>query len=99
MDAFTSFRSELDEHQDRRERIVKQSRDITAASKKLIFSAHRITNTPRDKVIKDVEGKLKELKSMFAKLTVEVSGENFWRYERSISPGIQEYVRSPPGGT
>lgn len=32
---FEGFRAELDEHHDRRERVVKASRDITAASKKL----------------------------------------------------------------
>ena len=31
---FETFRNELDEHQERRERIVKTSRDITALSKK-----------------------------------------------------------------
>jgi hypothetical protein len=32
---FETFRAELDEHHDRRERIVKTSRDITAQSKKM----------------------------------------------------------------
>jgi hypothetical protein len=32
---FDTFRTELDEHYDRRERIVKSSRDVTAASKKM----------------------------------------------------------------
>jgi hypothetical protein len=32
---FESFRSELDEHHDRRERVMKASKDITAASKKM----------------------------------------------------------------
>ena len=32
---FQTFRSELDEHHDRRERIIKASRDITALSKKM----------------------------------------------------------------
>jgi hypothetical protein len=32
---FESFRAELDEHHDRRERIIKASRDITAQSKKM----------------------------------------------------------------
>jgi hypothetical protein len=32
---FEGFRKELDEHHDRRERVVKASRDITAASKKM----------------------------------------------------------------
>ena len=35
MTMFETFRSELDEHHDRRERIVKASRDITASSKKM----------------------------------------------------------------
>jgi hypothetical protein len=32
---FEAFKAELDEHHDRRERIAKASRDITAASKKM----------------------------------------------------------------
>jgi hypothetical protein len=32
---FDNFGKELDEHHDRRERIVKASRDITASSKKM----------------------------------------------------------------
>lgn len=33
---FGTFRDELDEHHDRRERIIKTSRDITALSKKML---------------------------------------------------------------
>lgn len=35
MPMFEVFRRELDEHHDKRERIIKASRDITAASKKM----------------------------------------------------------------
>lgn len=35
MGMFQGFRDELDEHHDRRERIIKTSRDITAMSKKM----------------------------------------------------------------
>ena len=35
MPMFETFRAELDEHHDRRERIIKASRDVTAASKKM----------------------------------------------------------------
>jgi len=35
LDMFEGFRAELDQHHDRRERIIKASRDITAASKKM----------------------------------------------------------------
>jgi hypothetical protein len=34
-DMFEGFRDELDQHHDRRERIVKASRDVTAQSKKM----------------------------------------------------------------
>jgi hypothetical protein len=42
MPMFEGFRDELDEHHDRRERIIKTSRDITAASKKMysLYSNH-----------------------------------------------------------
>jgi hypothetical protein len=32
---FLTFRSELDEHHDRRDRVLKASKDITASSKKM----------------------------------------------------------------
>lgn len=35
---FGTFRDELDEHHDRRERIIKTSRDITGLSKKMLVS-------------------------------------------------------------
>lgn len=35
---FEGFRKDLDEHYDRRERVIKASRDITAASKKMLVS-------------------------------------------------------------
>jgi hypothetical protein len=35
MPMFEQFKAELDEHHDRRERTIKASRDITAASKKM----------------------------------------------------------------
>lgn len=46
---FETFRDELDEHHDRRERIIKASRDITALSKKMYFllsgkDIHKLTS-------------------------------------------------------
>ncbi|GAA5969774.1 hypothetical protein JCM21900_004195 [Sporobolomyces salmonicolor] len=93
LDSFTTFRSELDAHQAQRERIVKLSRDITALSKQMIFALHRVATGRKWSVVKkDAEGKMAELRTLFERLRDEVQGENFWRYERSISPGIQEYL-------
>jgi len=40
---FRSLQTELDGRHDKYERLVKLSRDITVASKRIIFSVHRIS--------------------------------------------------------
>ena len=42
--SFERFRDEIDSHNDKRERLIKASRDITALSKKLIFHLHRFSD-------------------------------------------------------
>jgi hypothetical protein len=39
MPMFEFFRAELDQHHDRRERVIKASRDITASSKKMFVTS------------------------------------------------------------
>ncbi|BGP45325.1 hypothetical protein JCM10450v2_001143 [Rhodotorula kratochvilovae] len=93
LDTFTSFRAELDAHHAQRERIVKLSRDVTALSKQLIFTLHRVgSGRGMEAVFKEAEGKMQGLRALFEKLQGEVKGADFWRYERSVSPGIQEYL-------
>ncbi|GAA6061182.1 hypothetical protein JCM10212_002395 [Sporobolomyces blumeae] len=93
MEQFASFRLELDRSQAQRERIVKLSRDVTALSKQMIFALHRVASgKPWSAVRGEVEGKMDDLGKLFAKLQDEVRGEDFWRYERSVSPGLQEYL-------
>ncbi|KIY43395.1 Translin [Fistulina hepatica ATCC 64428] len=52
MQVFNHFREDLDEHYDRRERIVKASRDITISSKRAIFLLHRIAAEDDDELTK-----------------------------------------------
>jgi hypothetical protein len=89
---FQEYSSELDEHYDRRERIIKTSRDITALSKKLIFHLHRVTQRKPAAVLKEAQPKLEELSKLFDSLQDDLAGERYWRYQRQISPGVQEYV-------
>ncbi|KAF2110148.1 Translin [Lophiotrema nucula] len=97
MAMFEGFRQELDEHHDRRERIIKASRDITAASKKIIFTLQRVrtlgasippfavkSNTPYWEIIE------KQYKSIAA----DLQGINAFRYERQITGGNQEFIES-----
>ncbi|OJD18046.1 hypothetical protein ACJ73_08748 [Blastomyces percursus] len=94
---FNSFRGELDEHHDRRERVIKASRDITALSKKIIFSLHRVRalNKPLPKnITKDNHERLAQITALFNSVVPDLAGINAHRYQWQISPGIQEYIEA-----
>ncbi|OAL63901.1 hypothetical protein A7C99_4553 [Trichophyton rubrum] len=106
---FTEFRNELDEHHDRRERVVKASRDITALSKKivsLLLSAPidstdhlfhlrvRTVNAPiPPKIAKETDDRIKQIQELFKSIEADVSGANAFRYHQ-ITWGIQEYIEA-----
>ncbi|GBF64719.1 translin-associated protein X [Trichophyton mentagrophytes] len=93
---FTEFRNELDEHHDRRERVVKASRDITALSKKIIFSLQRVrtVNAPiPPKIAKETDDRIKQIQELFKSIEADVSGANAFRYHQ-ITWGIQEYIEA-----
>ncbi|KAK4229218.1 Translin family-domain-containing protein [Podospora fimiseda] len=85
---FDNIRAELDEHHDRRERIVKLSRDITALSKKIIFTLQRVRkispNLPKH-IQSEVDSRLTEISKLLALLAPEIQGINRHRYARSLS--------------
>jgi hypothetical protein len=80
---FTQIRDKLDAHYDRRERLVKISRDITALSKKMIFSLHRVkgdvTSLPAG-IQKEVDSREAEIRKLIEKAEVDVQGANAYRY-------------------
>ncbi|KAK0611073.1 Translin family-domain-containing protein [Immersiella caudata] len=84
---FESLRDELDAHHDRRDRIGKASRDITALSKKIIFSLQRVREIyerlPED-IQKEVDTRLAEIAKLLASIAPEVQGINRLRYARSL---------------
>ncbi|OJJ51764.1 hypothetical protein ASPZODRAFT_148981 [Penicilliopsis zonata CBS 506.65] len=94
---FGTFRDELDRHHDRRERIIKTSRDITALSKKIIFSLQRVRslNCPLPPAIaKDTSARLAQIVELFRSVVPDVTGINSWRYQRQLSGGIQEFIEA-----
>ncbi|EGO03646.1 hypothetical protein SERLA73DRAFT_175199 [Serpula lacrymans var. lacrymans S7.3] len=98
---FDDFRQNLDEYNDRRERLIKISRDVTNLSKKIIFLVHRLMmetasgGTPdSESVAKRSRDKLQEVQSIYARMNDEVPDEQFWRYHQTISPGLQEYIEA-----
>ncbi|KAG6367833.1 hypothetical protein INS49_002028 [Diaporthe citri] len=78
---FEGFRDELDEHHERRERIVKASRDITALSKKII---RRIQPELPDHIEKDIQSRLGDISRLLAAVAPDVQGINRYRYSRSM---------------
>ncbi|KAL8859704.1 MAG: hypothetical protein Q9178_003819 [Gyalolechia marmorata] len=97
MSMFETFRNELDEHQDRRERIIKTSRDITALSKKIIFSLQRVRHLQQPippPMAKEVNTRYEFIKELFTNIAPDLQGINSWRYQKQISGGCQEYVEA-----
>ncbi|KAF5312706.1 hypothetical protein D9619_003374 [Psilocybe cf. subviscida] len=103
--AFDAFREQLDDYHDRRERLIKASRDITNLSKKVIFLLHRtVLDTKQEKeqddkalykrAAKQGFEKLREVQRIYAGLKHELVGDNFWRHQRQVSPGLQEYIEA-----
>ncbi|ORX72418.1 Translin [Linderina pennispora] len=83
--SFTQYRDTLDAHYDRRERVIKCSRDITALSKKI--------DSP-DRVFADAESKQKQVLELFRKMSAELQGSNGYKYNRQATPGLQEYIEA-----
>ncbi|EON62417.1 hypothetical protein W97_01639 [Coniosporium apollinis CBS 100218] len=94
---FEAFRAELDEHQDRRERVIKASRDITAASKKIIFSLQRVRklNAPiPESITRSTAPHWQVIRERFSTISADLQSINGWRYARNITGGIQEFMES-----
>ncbi|KAI9808819.1 MAG: hypothetical protein M1827_007194 [Pycnora praestabilis] len=97
MSMFETFRNELDEHHDRRERIIKASRDITAMSKKMIFSLQRIRQLNQEiptPVLAENSERSSKIASLFCSLSPDLQNLKSWRYQRQISGGIQEFMEA-----
>ncbi|MCJ1251152.1 hypothetical protein MMC30_008383 [Trapelia coarctata] len=120
MPMFESFRNELDEHHDRRERIIKASRDITAQSKKIfqdllsatvitaplcgghskesradcVDRARQLKTAIPEKVKQENAPRYETINGLFASVAPDMQGINAWRYQRQVSPGVQEYVEA-----
>ncbi|KAL8835407.1 MAG: hypothetical protein Q9170_003336 [Blastenia crenularia] len=94
---FEAFRDELDEHHDRGERIIKASRDITALSKKIIFSLQRVRQLQAPippPIAKEVHARNDSINELFTSIAPDLQGLNAWRYQKQISGGCQEYVEA-----
>jgi len=93
-DAFKGYAITLDETNDRYERVVKLSRDTTIASKRLIFLLHRAVPGNIDETMQQANSDLTKIYENFHKIIRELEGQEYWRYQRAFSPGLQEFVEA-----
>ncbi|PON79773.1 Translin [Parasponia andersonii] len=94
-DAFTKYADYLNQLNEKRERVVKASRDITHNSKKVIFQVHRLSKYNRNEVLEKAEKDLAAVTDQYmAQLIKELEGSDFWKLRRAYSPGVQEYIEA-----
>ncbi|TKY58550.1 Translin-associated protein X [Spatholobus suberectus] len=94
-DAFTRYAEYLNNLNDKRERVVKASRDVTMNSKKVIFQVHRMSKYNKVEVLEKAEKDLAAVTDQYmSRLVKELQGTDFWKLRRAYSPGIQEYVEA-----
>ncbi|GAP85464.2 putative translin-associated protein X [Rosellinia necatrix] len=74
---FESFRDELDEHHDRRTRIGKVSRDVTALSKKIV---RKLSQPIPERIQSEIDSRLKEIAELLETIQPDVQGMNRHRY-------------------
>jgi len=94
MKLFSVYAKEYDDFNDRYERIVKSSRDITIQSKRLIYQLHRVFSTGKDETIKQANAGLQEIHLLIAKITNELEDQDPYKYKRSFTNGMQEYIEA-----
>ncbi|XP_047055487.1 translin-associated protein X-like [Lolium rigidum] len=80
---------------DKRERLVKASRDVTMNSKKVIFQVHRISRNNKEEVLSKAENDLAAVVNQhIGKLVKELHGTDFWKLRRAYTFGVQEYIEA-----
>ncbi|PHH63063.1 hypothetical protein CDD81_6308 [Ophiocordyceps australis] len=82
-DMFSSFCDELDQHYDRKERIIKASRDVTAHAKKIIFALQRVKQLNCEfpaSTQKDVDAHMASIAQLLASIAPDLGPLNRYRY-------------------
>ncbi|KAF2073701.1 hypothetical protein CYY_004989 [Polysphondylium violaceum] len=91
---FKGFSQKLDEDNDRRERIVKISRDITISSKRLISLLQRACWENKQDIIVQAKEDLDKIHLLFGTIITELNNQEYWKFQRSFTWGVQEYIES-----
>jgi len=95
---FSEISVYLDSRHDKKERIVKLSRDITIESKRIIFCLHRIRDErdpSREAILEEANTRLQEVReNLWRQVAKEVEKEDHHQYLRAYSAGLQEWIEA-----
>lgn len=105
LEAFGLFRDEIDDYNDRRERLIKTSRDVTSLSKKVIFLLHRFDvgdfapdpSSATQKLLEEAESKLNHIVGVLKQAAAAEQlalPERHDRHERNIGGGLEEFIEA-----
>lgn len=93
--SFKNHRQELDSRHDKHERLVKCSRDVTIASKRIIFNLQRVAGaSDTEQIFKEADEKFVTVKELLNTIALELEGEDPFLFTRAYSPGVQEYIEA-----
>ncbi|XP_045766801.1 translin-associated protein X [Maniola jurtina] len=86
----------LNDRQDRHERLVKLSRDITIESKRIIFLLHSaITEESTEKAVKEANERLQKLiAGPIKSIGLELENHPAYLYSRAVTAGFQEFIEA-----
>ncbi|OWR54721.1 putative translin associated factor X [Danaus plexippus plexippus] len=93
---FKDIAVKLTDRQDRHERLVKLSRDITIESKRIIFLLHSaITTESSEKAVKEANERLDKLiKGPIKSIGFELEHSPAYLHSRAVTAGFQEYIEA-----
>lgn len=94
---FQEFRKQLDSGYDKRERLVKLSRDCTIHSKRAIFTLHQFSGDEdtKERVVGEAEAKFnQDVLPILRSIAEEIGDEDPHRHHRAYSPGVQEFIEA-----
>lgn len=95
---FSEISVYLDSRHDKKERIVKLSRDITIESKRIIFCLHRIrdeADPSREAILEEADTRLQEVReNLWRQVAKEIETEGHHQYLRAYSAGLQEWIEA-----
>eukprot|EP00271_Cylindrocystis_brebissonii_P017804 TRINITY_DN4775_c0_g1_i1.p1 TRINITY_DN4775_c0_g1~~TRINITY_DN4775_c0_g1_i1.p1 ORF type:complete len:250 (-),score=56.88 TRINITY_DN4775_c0_g1_i1:565-1314(-) len=92
---FKAFSAQLDAVNERRERIIKASRDVTIHSKRVIFQLHRANPMTLSSILANAADDLRTVRTAhISRIAQELQGGDYWRHRKAYTIGIQEYVEA-----